>query len=98
MAVREKDLPDKAGKPSGAIAVSSIWYTRCPVPTASGIAQHFRWIHQAFEREGVEVRALQESSDPAERRSHYTHTLPASFREGGNIPAIWAKALGADVG
>jgi sulfonate transport system substrate-binding protein len=76
--------------------VSQIWYTRCPVPTASGIAQHFRWIHQAFEREGIEVQSWQESSDPSVRRSHFTHNLPASFREGGNIRAIWAKANDQD--
>jgi sulfonate transport system substrate-binding protein len=96
MAVREKDLSDKGEKLSGAATVSSIWYTRCPVPTTSGIAQHFGWIRQAFERDGIEVRSLQESSDPAVRRSHFTHSLPGSFREGGNIPAIWAKANGQD--
>ncbi len=78
------------------IEVEEIWYTRCPVPTASGLAQHFRWIHEAFEREGIVVQSLRESQDPAVRRSHFTHSLPASFREGGNIPAIWAKAGGQD--
>jgi sulfonate transport system substrate-binding protein len=78
------------------MAVSSIWYTRCPVPTTSGIAQHFGWLERAFEREGIQVQSLQESSDPAVRRSHFTHSLPASFREGGNIPAIWARANGED--
>lgn len=77
-------------------AVPEIWYTRCPVPTASGLAQHFRWIHDAFAREGIAVQSLKDSDDPAVRQSHFTHTLPASFREGGNIPAIWARAGGQD--
>lgn len=77
-------------------AVSEIWYTRCPVPTTSGIAQHYGWIHQAFERDGIKVQSLQDSTDAQVRRSHFTHSLPASFREGGNIPAIWAQAGGQD--
>jgi sulfonate transport system substrate-binding protein len=81
---------------TAATEVQEIWYTRCPVPTASGLAQHFRWIHEAFEREGIAVQSLRDSLDPAVRRSHFTHSLPASFREGGNIPAIWAKAGGQD--
>lgn len=76
--------------------VKEIWYTRCPVPTASGLAQHFRWIHQAFEWDGIAVQSLRDSLDPAVRRAHFTHSLPATFREGGNIPAIWAKAGGQD--
>jgi ABC-type nitrate/sulfonate/bicarbonate transport system substrate-binding protein len=89
MAVREQDLPEK-------YQVSSIWYTRCPVPTTSGLAQHFGWIRRAFQREGIQVQSLQDTSDPRLRRSHFTHSLLASFREGGNIPAIWAKAQGQD--
>jgi ABC-type nitrate/sulfonate/bicarbonate transport system substrate-binding protein len=30
------------------------------------------------------------------RRSHFTHTQPWSFRQGGNIPALWARAQGSD--
>ncbi len=89
MTLLDSDIHTKAD-------VSEIWYTRCPVPTTSGIAQHYHWIHRAFEPDGIVVQSLQDSADPAVRRSHFTHSLPASFREGGNIPAIWARANGQD--
>ncbi|RJF86339.1 ABC transporter substrate-binding protein [Oleomonas cavernae] len=76
--------------------VSEIWYTRCPVPTTSGIAQHFRWIHQEFERHGIKVESIRAAADQAVRNSHYSHTQPASFREGGNVPPIWTRANGQD--
>jgi sulfonate transport system substrate-binding protein len=75
---------------------SEIWYTRCPVPTASGIAQHFGWVGRELAQHGITVRSLRASEDKTVRDSHFNHTLPASFREGGNIPAIWARANGQD--
>ncbi|HXZ09102.1 MAG TPA: ABC transporter substrate-binding protein, partial [Paraburkholderia sp.] len=30
------------------------------------------------------------------RRSHFTHSQPWSFRQGGNIPALWARSQGSD--
>ncbi|KAF1042766.1 ABC transporter substrate-binding protein [Xylophilus sp.] len=89
-------LPQAASIPAAPPEVREIWYTRCPVPTASGLAQHFRWVHAAFAREGIAVHSLRDSDDPAVRESHFTHSLPASFREGGNIPAIWARSGGQD--
>jgi ABC-type nitrate/sulfonate/bicarbonate transport system substrate-binding protein len=77
-------------------SANEIWYTRCPVPTASGIAQASGWINQEFARHDIAVRSLRASEDKAVRDSHFNHTLPASFREGGNIPAIWARANGQD--
>jgi ABC-type nitrate/sulfonate/bicarbonate transport system substrate-binding protein len=77
-------------------APTELWYTRCPVPTTSGIAQHFRWLHAAFAREGIALASIRASSDPAVRQSHFDHTHPNMFREGGNAPPIWARANGQD--
>jgi sulfonate transport system substrate-binding protein len=74
----------------------TIWYTRCPVPTTSGIAQHFRWLHNAFARIGIEVESIRASADKSVRRSHYDHSQPNQFREGGNVPPLWARGLGRD--
>lgn len=70
-----------------------IWFTRCPVPTATGIAYKLGWLGEAFEVDGIKLRTLQESgSDLA--RHHYDHRLPTLIREGGNMLAIAARAQG----
>lgn len=75
---------------------SAIWYTRCPVPTTSGIAQHKRWLQNEFARHGIKLDSIRASADRAVRESHFRHSLSGSFREGGNVPPIWARALGQD--
>lgn len=75
---------------------SAIWYTRCPVPTTSGIAQHKRWLQNEFARHGITLDSIRASADRAVRESHFRHSLSGSFREGGNVPPIWARALGQD--
>ncbi|MCK9511327.1 MAG: ABC transporter substrate-binding protein [Pigmentiphaga sp.] len=74
----------------------TLWYTRCPVPTASTIAIRQGWLTDTFAREGITVKSMRHSPDPATRESHYTHTLANSFRQGGNAPALYAKSEGAD--
>lgn len=70
-----------------------IWFTRCPVPTATGIAYKLGWLTEAFAADGVALRTLQESgSDVA--RHHYDHRLPTLIREGGNMLAFGARAQG----
>jgi len=77
-------------------APTTLWYTRCPVPTTSGIAQHLRWLHTEFARHGIALESIRASSDPAVRESHFDHSQPNMFREGGNAPPIWARAGGRD--
>lgn len=74
----------------------ALWYTRCPVPTASGIAQNRRWLHASFAEVGVRLDSVISSSDRAVRESHFRHSLPGSFREGGNVPPIWTRSRGQD--
>ena len=75
---------------------TEIWFTRCGGATASTIAIQENFLHDAFADNGVILRSLQESNDSAVRESHFDHSIPAMFREGGNIPPIWARAKGAD--
>lgn len=75
---------------------ATLWYTRCPVPTTSGIAQHFRFLHDEFARHGVALASIRASGDPAVRNAHFDHGQPNMFREGGNAPPIWARAIGRD--
>jgi ABC-type nitrate/sulfonate/bicarbonate transport system substrate-binding protein len=78
-------------------AVSELWYTRCPVPTASSIAISQGWLDDEFAPDGIGVASLRASSDDDVRESHFDHTQANSFRQGGNIPPIWARSRGGDV-
>lgn len=73
------------------------WFTRCPTPSAFGLALQLGWIEEEFaDDEEITFRALQTSKDPKVHQSHYAHTQPNSFRHGGNYPAIWAQSSGAN--
>ena len=75
---------------------STLWYTRCPVPTAAGIAIQKGWLQEAFAQDGIQVRSMRHSQEPKIRESHYTHTLDNSLRQGGNAPALFARSEGKD--
>ncbi len=73
------------------------WFTRCPTPSAFGIALQLGWLEREFANDPeITFRALQTSQDPKVHQSHYAHTQPNSFRHGGNYPAIWAHSSGAN--
>jgi ABC-type nitrate/sulfonate/bicarbonate transport system substrate-binding protein len=74
--------------------IDTLWYTRCPVPTPLGIAAQLGWVEEEFKADGIQVRTLQDETDPTLRESHFDHKLDNSFRQGGNIPAIWARSAG----
>lgn len=78
---------------STAAELERIWFTRCPVPTASGIAYNLGWLSDEFAADGLPVSTLQEARQLG--RHHYDHDLPGLFREGGNLPALAARAAGA---
>lgn len=77
-------------------AIDTIWYTRCSVPTPFSFAAQYGWFKQEFEADGIAVKSLRESASADERASHFEHHLPNSFRQGGSVPAIWARAKGQD--
>lgn len=72
---------------------TDLWFTRCPVPTATGIAYKLGWLVEAFAEDGIALRTLQESG-PELGRHHYDHRLRTLIREGGNMLAIAARAQG----
>jgi len=78
------------------MSVDTIWYTRCPVPTPLGIAVQEGWLAREFAADGIVLKSLQDNVDAEMRESHFDHHLAHSFRQGGNIPAIWARAKGRD--
>jgi ABC-type nitrate/sulfonate/bicarbonate transport system substrate-binding protein len=74
--------------------VETIWFTRCPVPTATGLAFKLGWLQREFEPDGIAIKTLQEEGRELIRH-HYDHQLPTLIREGGNLFAIPARAQGA---
>ncbi|MFJ7199325.1 MULTISPECIES: ABC transporter substrate-binding protein [unclassified Streptomyces] len=77
-----------------AVPPRTLWFTRCPVPTATGIAADRGWLTEEFAPDGITVRSLQDAAPGADRSAHFTHALPGLFREGGNVPALWARSRG----
>jgi len=76
---------------------TTLWYTRCPCATAFSVAWQQGTLDAEFaDDENVEFLSLAQSSDPKVHLSHFSHTQENSFRYGGNIPAIWARASGVD--
>jgi ABC-type nitrate/sulfonate/bicarbonate transport system substrate-binding protein len=73
-----------------------LWYTRCPVPTPLGLAAQLGWFNEEFAADGIQISTLQETEDATVRESHYDHHLHNSFRQGGNVPPIWARAKGRE--
>ena len=74
--------------------VEQIWFTRCPVPTATGLAYKLGWLEEEFRDDGIVISTLQEVGGELARH-HYDHELPTLIREGGNLLALPARAQGA---
>lgn len=73
--------------------LSQLWFTRCPVPTATGLAYKLGWLSEEFAADGIRVDTLQDNRELG--RHHYDHELDTLIREGGNILALAARAQGA---
>jgi ABC-type nitrate/sulfonate/bicarbonate transport system substrate-binding protein len=73
-----------------------LWYTRCPLPTASGVAIDLGMLDDEFRQDGITVASLNASSDMKVREAHFDHSQANLFRQGGNIPPIWSRSRAAD--
>jgi ABC-type nitrate/sulfonate/bicarbonate transport system substrate-binding protein len=73
----------------------SFWYARSPVPTPLGIAVHLGWLNGELSADGVAIRSLRDSSQH-DTSSISDQTLAQSFRQGGSIPAMWARSSHAN--
>jgi ABC-type nitrate/sulfonate/bicarbonate transport system substrate-binding protein len=74
----------------------NLWYTRCGAATASALAIRKGWLQEEFAQGGTALHSLRDSESLEVRNSHYHHKQSGMFREGGNIPPLWAKGLGQD--
>jgi ABC-type nitrate/sulfonate/bicarbonate transport system substrate-binding protein len=83
------------GQPTG--MGLDVWYTVCPAPAASSLAIARGDLNEAFRGTGVTLNYIRSHADRHVREAHYTQSQPNAFREGGNIPPIWAKSSGIDL-
>ncbi|MFT4044780.1 MAG: ABC transporter substrate-binding protein [Gordonia sp. (in: high G+C Gram-positive bacteria)] len=73
-----------------------VWFTRCPVPTAFGIAAATGRLRDVLDDAGVELRSLATAATE-QRTAHFTQTQPHSVRHGGNIPPLVAASRGTEL-
>jgi ABC-type nitrate/sulfonate/bicarbonate transport system substrate-binding protein len=78
------------------VTPDTLWYTRCPAPTPLSIAAQLGWVDEAFKPHGIAIASIRDSKDPGIRQSHFDHRLDWSYRQGGNIPPIWARSSGRE--
>ena len=74
----------------------TLWYTRCPVATATGVALETGLFDAEFADGTVAFRNIRELGRDKMLKSHFDHHLDDSVREGGAVPPIWARSRGAD--
>lgn len=79
------------------MTIDTLWFTRCPAPTAASIAIRKGWLIEEFAADGIAVRSLASAGDRGTHLSHYRHTQPNSFRFGGWVPPLITRSQGVDV-
>jgi 2'-hydroxybiphenyl-2-sulfinate desulfinase len=89
------DGEDAAMKPGDATRLDRIWLVRSPVPAASSIAWSLGWLDEEFASDGIAVEWLREDRLHVAERDQ-EEMARRLFREGGNIPALAARSLGAE--
>jgi ABC-type nitrate/sulfonate/bicarbonate transport system substrate-binding protein len=76
-------------------AVTTVNYTICPIYVASHVALELGWLEEEIKKAGGSLRYLRSFPDNG-HQPHFSHKLDNLFRDGGNIPSIWAKADNTD--
>ena len=77
-------------------AVTDIVYTICPVFVASNVASELGWIEEELKKVGARLEYLFSAEEEQRWLPHFDHKLGNLFRDGGNIPSVWAKADNTD--
>jgi ABC-type nitrate/sulfonate/bicarbonate transport system substrate-binding protein len=72
--------------------VRELIYTICPVLVASNVALELGWIDDELARVGAKATYLRSEESSTPWQVHYTHDSDDLIRDGGNSPAIQAKA------
>lgn len=88
--------PSRGARSSSDGKPVELWYSRCGSATASAIAIRKHWLQDEFAGADTVLHSLRDSEERAVQDAHYNHELTGFFREGGNIPPIWARSGGRD--
>jgi sulfonate transport system substrate-binding protein len=72
-----------------------VYYTICPVESTSHVAMQRGFFNEVFGSSGVVFKHIS-SLGRDSWNIHFDHSHPCFFRDGGNIPPIWARSEGAD--
>lgn len=76
--------------------MSEIFHSICPVYVASHVALALGYLERELGRVNASLRSLDTLPGDDGRLAHARHTLDYQIRDGGNIPAIWARAEHAE--
>lgn len=68
-------------------------FSRCPVGTATELSIKKGWLQEALLNVNAEFTLLQ-SLEEKYHSVHFTQEYPLHFRDGGNIPPMWAQSHG----
>ena len=79
-----------------ASVINEVHYTICPVGNSSYLAANSGHLAEGLSKLGVTPVLLQSLPEPF-WKAHFDYQDPILFREGGNIPPLWAKSNGAEV-
>jgi ABC-type nitrate/sulfonate/bicarbonate transport system substrate-binding protein len=71
-----------------------LWYSHRGGATASALAARQGWLQEEFAHGGTILRNLSDAGSRDIRLAHYHHGQSGLLREGGNVPAIWARSQG----
>ncbi|MEJ0085671.1 MAG: ABC transporter substrate-binding protein [Pseudomonadota bacterium] len=77
--------------------LDTLWYTRCPAPTAASVAIKQGWLNEEFLADGIEVRSLASATERSVHLSHYTQSQANAFRFGGYVPPLVSASRDVDV-
>lgn len=74
----------------------ALHYSICPVYVASHAAHDLGYLREELERAGATLTSLATLPDGQAPVAHARHDQQWQVRDGGNIPALWARADHAD--
>lgn len=72
-----------------------IWFSRSQVVSPLAVAVQTGRLQDAFSGAGITLQSTTDNPDPDIRRAYFDHSIQWSFRQGGSLPALWARSNGA---
>lgn len=77
------------------VVPANIWYAHSPAVAPLIIALRKGWLADGLAGHGIGLQSVSDHADPAIRSSYSNHHLNFQIRQGGNVPALWARSNGA---